>query len=46
MASATSSARSPGRINNGTAYARRKDWTVANEHVYVGDGISGAEFGR
>ena len=26
------------------AYAVMKDWTVADEHVYVDDGISGAEF--
>src|SRR5262245_50210451 len=26
------------------AYAVRKGWTVADEHVYVDDGISGAEF--
>jgi site-specific DNA recombinase len=25
-------------------YAARKGWTVADEHVYVDDGISGAEF--
>ena len=25
-------------------YAERKGWTVAEEHVYVDDGISGAEF--
>src|SRR5262245_43504639 len=26
------------------AYAARKGWSVADEHVYVDDGISGAEF--
>jgi DNA invertase Pin-like site-specific DNA recombinase len=25
-------------------YAARKGWTVADEHIYVDDGISGAEF--
>jgi DNA invertase Pin-like site-specific DNA recombinase len=25
-------------------YAERKGWTVADEYVYVDDGISGAEF--
>ena len=25
-------------------YAERKGWTVADDHVYVDDGISGAEF--
>jgi DNA invertase Pin-like site-specific DNA recombinase len=25
-------------------YATRKGWIVADEHVYVDDGISGAEF--
>ena len=32
------------QIEHATAYARRKGWTVADEHVYVDDGISGAEF--
>src|SRR5687768_8752693 len=27
-----------------TAYAAAKGWTVANEHVFIDDGISGAEF--
>jgi site-specific DNA recombinase len=26
------------------AYASRKGWTVAEEHIYIDDGISGAEF--
>jgi site-specific DNA recombinase len=26
------------------SYASRKGWTVAEEHVYINDGISGAEF--
>src|SRR5678810_1007666 len=32
------------QINHATAYARTKGWSVAEEHVYVDDGISGAEF--
>ena len=32
------------QIEHATAYAQRKGWTVADEHVYVDDGISGAEF--
>jgi site-specific DNA recombinase len=32
------------QVEHATAYARRKGWTVADEHVYVDDGISGAEF--
>ena len=32
------------QIEHATAYAHRKGWTVAEEHVYVDDGISGAEF--
>src|SRR5678809_1444929 len=32
------------QINHATAYARTKGWIVAEEHVYVDDGISGAEF--
>ena len=38
--------RSPSRARSSTraAYAARKGWTVADEHVYVDDGISGAEF--
>ena len=32
------------QIENARAYATRKEWTVADDHVYVDDGISGAEF--
>ena len=32
------------QIEHATAYAARKGWTVADEYVYVDDGISGAEF--
>jgi site-specific DNA recombinase len=32
------------QIEHARAYATRKGWTVADEHVYVDDGISGAEF--
>ncbi len=32
------------QIDHATAYAARKGWTVRDEHVYVDDGISGAEF--
>jgi DNA invertase Pin-like site-specific DNA recombinase len=32
------------QIEHARAYAARKGWTVADEHVYVDDGISGAEF--
>ena len=32
------------QVEHGRAYAARKGWTVADEHVYVDDGISGAEF--
>lgn len=28
------------------AYATRKGWIVRDEHIYVDDGISGAEFER
>jgi hypothetical protein len=35
----------PGPGGRGRAYALKKGWTVAEEHVYV-DGISGAEFER
>ena len=31
-------------FNKALHYAERKGWTVADEHVYVDDGISGAEF--
>src|SRR5215468_6536725 len=32
------------QIEHAKAYAEQKGWTVAEEHVYVDDGISGAEF--
>jgi site-specific DNA recombinase len=32
------------QVERATAYATRKGWTVAPTHVYVDDGISGAEF--
>jgi site-specific DNA recombinase len=32
------------KIEHAHAYAARKGWTVAPAHVYVDDGISGAEF--
>ena len=32
------------QIEHASAYATRKGWTVAEAHVYVDDGISGAEF--
>ena len=32
------------QIDHAKAYALKKGWTVADDHVYVDDGISGAEF--
>jgi DNA invertase Pin-like site-specific DNA recombinase len=32
------------QLEHSRQYAERKGWTVAEEHVYVDDGISGAEF--
>jgi DNA invertase Pin-like site-specific DNA recombinase len=32
------------QLAHATAYAARKGWRVPDEHVYVDDGISGAEF--
>ena len=32
------------QVEYARAYARRKGWTVADEHIYVDDGISGTEF--
>jgi DNA invertase Pin-like site-specific DNA recombinase len=32
------------QIDNARGYVRRRGWIVADEHVYVDDGISGAEF--
>jgi DNA invertase Pin-like site-specific DNA recombinase len=34
------------QLAHARAYAARKGWTVAEEHVYCDDGISGAEFGN
>jgi site-specific DNA recombinase len=34
------------QVAHARAYAARKGWTVADKHVYVDDGISGAEFIR
>jgi site-specific DNA recombinase len=33
------------QIEHARGYAARKGWTVAEEHVYVDDGVSGALFG-
>jgi DNA invertase Pin-like site-specific DNA recombinase len=33
------------QVEHATAYATREGWTVAPEHVYVDDGVSGALFG-
>lgn len=32
------------QVDHARAYAERKGWTVAEEHIYVDDGVSGAEF--
>jgi len=32
------------QVEHGRTYAERKGWQVAEEHIYVDDGISGAEF--
>ena len=32
------------QVEHAKAYAARKGWAVDDEHVYVDDGISGAEF--
>src|SRR6476619_6666803 len=32
------------QVEQARIYATSKGWTVADEHVYVDDGISGAEF--
>jgi site-specific DNA recombinase len=32
------------QIDHARQYAKRKGWSVAEEHVYIDDGISGAEF--
>jgi DNA invertase Pin-like site-specific DNA recombinase len=33
------------QVTQARAVAAHQGWTVAEEHVYVDDGISGAEFG-
>jgi DNA invertase Pin-like site-specific DNA recombinase len=33
------------QVEHARAYAQRKGWTVADEHVYADDGVSGALFG-
>ena len=32
------------QVEHAKAYAASKGWTVPDEHVYVDDGVSGAEF--
>lgn len=32
------------QIENAKAYAESKGWTVSDEHIYMDDGVSGAEF--
>jgi site-specific DNA recombinase len=32
------------QIDHARAYALKKGWTIADDHIYVDDGISGAEF--
>jgi site-specific DNA recombinase len=32
------------QVDHARAYAARKGWTVADEHIYTDDGVSGAEF--
>src|SRR5262249_12541000 len=34
------------QIEHARAFAARKGWTVAEEHIYSDDGISGAEFAK
>src|SRR5687768_12849040 len=34
------------QVEHAKAYAQKKGWTVAEEHVYIDDGVSGAEFER
>ena len=34
------------QIEHGKAYAKKKGWTVSEEHIYSDDGISGAEFAK
>jgi DNA invertase Pin-like site-specific DNA recombinase len=32
------------QVKHARQYAQRKSWIVANEHVYIDDGVRGAEF--
>lgn len=32
------------QVEHARAYAARKGWTIAEDHIYIDDGISGAEF--
>ena len=32
------------QVDHARAYAAHKGWSVADEHIYIDDGISGAEF--
>ena len=32
------------QVEHAKAYATKKGWSVSEEHIYVDDGISGAEF--
>ncbi len=34
------------QVEHARAYAQKKGWVVADEHIYVDDGISGAEFAK
>ncbi len=34
------------QVDHARGYAARKGWTVVDDHIYVDDGISGAEFER
>ena len=34
------------QVDHAKGYAAQKGWVVADEHVYVDDGISGAEFAK
>lgn len=34
------------QIEHAKAYADKKGWTVFDRHLYIDDGISGAEFER
>ena len=34
------------QVDHARAYAERKGWIVADDHIYVDDGISGAEFAK